>query len=697
MELQVSVCSGYELTADLDFDTDGDGDIDSNDDYWNSGAGWLPLSNFSSGNVFTATLEGNGHVIDNLFMNITIPSSGLQEVGFFNKTGSAAVIRNLGLTNVDMTATPAVTDYRTAFMYAGALAGENSGTVSGVFVTGKVSAANVGRVGGLDGSHGSKIRNSYAMVRVTGGTGTGGLAGNGVPIASYATGTVMGVDATANPTWNLGALLGSGAATASYATGRVWTSGTFRSGGLVGQGCGGTLPDCADSYWDSTTSGLETSTPHGVSRTTAQLQAPTGYSGIYAGWNVDVDGDDASDDPWDFGTSAQYPALKVDGVDGDGTATWQEFGLAAPRGPDPDDDAVRGDAGPLDAAGQPELDGGGREPLESGADGHVQRLPQRRHDPGDRRGGHQHAQLRRYQHHRGQHLFVPGGGRGRGRRGGAQRVARVDGSRGRAALPRGAAAGSGADAGRGAGNGGHRPRRGVHGSRRPDVDLRGGGERQRGAVRLHRRDFAAPVGARGRPRDRDRHGRGPRRPERDAGLRRHAPGGNAGPRHRQRQPDRRHHPGPARRPAARPRRRRRPRARFLAVVLRGVPRGRAGHGLCGRLRRLRADGGSGLRHQRQRRPRRRRRLLVRRRRLGAHRQRVGPVRHRARGQLARRLERVHRPRHAGRRGPVRSRGRGRKHPPLRGRRRFRDGERPRRRPGGGATTARSSGASPRAQ
>ena len=164
-------------------------------------------------------------------------------------------------------------------------------------------------MGGLVGTHGSKIRNSYAMVRVKGGANTGGLAGNGTPIASYATGTVMGKDTPANQNENLGGLVGSGAATASYATGRVWTPGTIRSGGLVGQGCTGTLPDCQDSYWDSVTSGLETSTstPHGVPKTTAELQEPTGYSGIYADWNVDVDGDMSNDDPWDFGTSAQYP------------------------------------------------------------------------------------------------------------------------------------------------------------------------------------------------------------------------------------------------------------------------------------------------------------------------------------------------------------------------------------------------------
>ena len=33
-------CTGYELTANLDFDTDDDGDVDSGDDYWSGGAGW---------------------------------------------------------------------------------------------------------------------------------------------------------------------------------------------------------------------------------------------------------------------------------------------------------------------------------------------------------------------------------------------------------------------------------------------------------------------------------------------------------------------------------------------------------------------------------------------------------------------------------------------------------------------------------
>ena len=63
-----------------------------------------------------------------------------------------------------------------------------------------------------------------------------------------------------------------------------------------------------------------------------ELQTPTDYSGIYATWNVDLDGDGVLDDPWDFGTRTQYPVLAVD-ADRDGRATWQEFGYQLRDGP----------------------------------------------------------------------------------------------------------------------------------------------------------------------------------------------------------------------------------------------------------------------------------------------------------------------------------------------------------------------------
>ncbi len=60
--------------------------------------------------------------------------------------------------------------------------------------------------------------------------------------------------------------------------------------------------------WDTETSGQSTSAG-GVGKTTSELQSPTGYSGIYANWNVDLDGDGTGDDPWDFGTSSEYPVI----------------------------------------------------------------------------------------------------------------------------------------------------------------------------------------------------------------------------------------------------------------------------------------------------------------------------------------------------------------------------------------------------
>ena len=60
-------------------------------------------------------------------------------------------------------------------------------------------------------------------------------------------------------------------------------------------------------------------------RTTAVLQAPTDYEGIYETWNLDITLDGEPDTPWHFGTSSQYPALTAD-LNENESATWQEFG-----------------------------------------------------------------------------------------------------------------------------------------------------------------------------------------------------------------------------------------------------------------------------------------------------------------------------------------------------------------------------------
>ena len=279
---------------------------------------------------------------------------------------------------------------------AGGLAGRNHGTINSGYATGNVSGGSP--VGGLAGYNwGGTIISSYATGSVEAQYSAGGLVGRSATvgnrideerdswvISSYATGSVKGgvevgglIGNLLHPSWGqrggdhpskigivasyatgsvegniqVGGLIGAihessdadeaVTITASYATGSV--QGNTSVGGLIGykdnDAAGGTT--VSSSYWDTQTSGQAAGVgdgdPTGVQgRTTTQLQAPTGYTGIYSTWNADLDntdGDDntatGTDDFWDFGTSNQYPALKAD-LDGNGTPTWQEFGGQRP-------------------------------------------------------------------------------------------------------------------------------------------------------------------------------------------------------------------------------------------------------------------------------------------------------------------------------------------------------------------------------
>ena len=289
-------CSGYELVADLDLDSNGNGAADAGDEYWNNGSGWVPIGEVQT--PFSGTFNGGGHTVSNLFISRPTESA----VGLF---GSAAgSIEAVGLVEVDVHGDADV----------GGLVGATSGQVRDSFATGQVAGSHA--VGGLVG-RGGVVERSYAAVKVEGESAVGGLVGEGSFFArilsSYASGTVIitGGGSTA------GSLHGtnSGVSRFSYATGQViGTAG----GGLTGASYYGVR----DSYWDLTTAGQEGSDEPG-GRTTADLQAPTGNVGVYVAWSGDV---------WDFGSAAQYPALKAD-FDGDGRATWGEFGYQLRSGP----------------------------------------------------------------------------------------------------------------------------------------------------------------------------------------------------------------------------------------------------------------------------------------------------------------------------------------------------------------------------
>ena len=302
-------CMGYELAANLDFDTDGDGAVDSDDDYWNDGAGWEPIGNQFPVYNFNAAFEGNGHTISNLFINRK--DTEFLYVGLFGYIGLRGEVRNLGLPSVDVTNAYGV----------GGLAGANTGDITSVYVTGSVTSTGrlVEKAGGLSGYSGGWIVASYFNGNVTAVNTAGGLVGatDNQIIASYASGTVTAEQIAGGLTG-----VNFGVITASYATGSV--EGDYDAGGLTGI----TFGTAADSYWDTDSSG-QSDSAGGTGKTTGELQTPNGYTGIYADWNADLDADGNADDPWDFGTCIQYPVIKTD-FNGDGKTTWQEFGDQRP-------------------------------------------------------------------------------------------------------------------------------------------------------------------------------------------------------------------------------------------------------------------------------------------------------------------------------------------------------------------------------
>ena len=291
-------CTGYELSANLDFDTNGNGRTWSasggaltgdGDEYDNSGMGWEPIGTDAA--RFAAVFRGNGRTIDNLFVN----RPGL--VGLFGSTDTMSRLESVGLRNARVAGSGVV----------GILAGEARGDVVGCYATGTAGSPTTPTVGGLVGQLRGEITASYSAAAVDGSDQIGGL---------------------------VGAVVGDFGQTrmvsASYAVGRTSAlpEGLW-AGGLMGR-ASPLLPQSAvsapDSYYDRATT-TRTQSARGEALSTAALQSPTGYVGVYRNWNKDLDGDGQMDDPWNFGTSSQYPKLK-----------WQGFDAERQRFPSPEEE-----------------------------------------------------------------------------------------------------------------------------------------------------------------------------------------------------------------------------------------------------------------------------------------------------------------------------------------------------------------------
>ena len=327
--MATSPYTGYELMNNLDFDnvggspsiwsencTDGACQTATAVDGDNADkVGWAPLGDNS--NTYTATFDGRGRTISNLYINR--PSTS--DVGLFGVLGTGGNVRNLGIEGGSLSGASSV----------GGLVGSNIGAISACYATGDASGSSL--VGGLVGNNGGTISACYATGDATGtGNTVGGLVGNneGTISACYATRDASGSSL-------VGGLVGNNLGTiiACYATGDATGTGS-NVGGLVGNNSG----TVTNSYFESDVSNRPALDSH--AKTTTELQTPTAYgtsTDIYANWNIDVDdglavgvddgtaaGDPGTDDPWDFGTSDQYPALKVD-FDRDGASSVAEFGM----------------------------------------------------------------------------------------------------------------------------------------------------------------------------------------------------------------------------------------------------------------------------------------------------------------------------------------------------------------------------------
>lgn len=260
--------SYFILTADLDL----------NVAPYNEGAGWEPIGTYVGS--FTGSLDGNGHTIGGLLINRpTLDNTGLfgygqgadfadltLQVNIFGNSQVGGLVGRLEsgtISGVDVSGTvqgrytevgglvgyiretaidqaSAAVEVTAGTDHVGGLVGnvQNGSSIVYCHATGSVSStSNHYAVGGLAGTFwGSTLEDSHAIGNVSGSNSVGGLAGyygSGSINRCYATGSVT---ATPDGTVNFGGLVGiaqSGATiTDSFATGDV--QGVDRVGGLVG-------------------------------------------------------------------------------------------------------------------------------------------------------------------------------------------------------------------------------------------------------------------------------------------------------------------------------------------------------------------------------------------------------------------------------------------------------------------------------
>ena len=350
--------TGYALTKNLDFNENASySDTTGNKSAWTTGAGWEPVGP-SSGNPFSGTFGGGGYKISNLYINRTGSRLKLGLFGYVTGTISDTGIEDSKVTGG-------------AYAYVGGLVGRQRGTVSGCYVSGgTIEGGGLAHVGGLVGYQDGTVSGCYVSGgTIEGGVGAwvGGLVGwqqNGGTVSgcyvsggtieggSHAyvgglvgrqqSGTVSGCYVSGGTIEGgdgayVGGLVGRQSDTVSgcYVHNSVSSvSSGSNVGSLIGGGQGGTVTACyaggrdytnlvGSSSGTITNSYYQAAVSSGNGKMQIELQTPIAYgtgASIYANWNLNIDGVDGADDPWNFGTSSQYPVLNID-FNGNGSKT----------------------------------------------------------------------------------------------------------------------------------------------------------------------------------------------------------------------------------------------------------------------------------------------------------------------------------------------------------------------------------------
>ncbi|MFA7287511.1 MAG: GLUG motif-containing protein [Melioribacteraceae bacterium] len=239
--------------------------IDLNVAPYNTGIGWIPIGNRSYN--FKGNYDGNGHVIDHLYINN--PNVSYQGLFYCTEGGT---IQNLGLTNVNVYGKE----------YVGALIALTAQTsITNCYSTGIVRGMSY--VGGLIGNSYSIVSKCFSTCSVNGSIYIGGLIGllsyNSVSNC-YSTGNVTGVS------YNVGGLIGrilSGSVSNCYSNGIVSLVPLY-CGGLIGGNNDGSI---TNSFWDKTVnSNSSFNNGLGIGKTTSEMKTNTTFSS--AGWDFSI-------------------------------------------------------------------------------------------------------------------------------------------------------------------------------------------------------------------------------------------------------------------------------------------------------------------------------------------------------------------------------------------------------------------------